>query len=267
MNQSMSGRRSTSGIAARWLLWGALIVALLSALAVTLPGPLYRFGLVQLRDAFELITYAAYGGIGAIGFGAIALIANWIAKTGLRHQLGAAVALVVGLLAWGVPYMWMKRAESLPPIHDITTDTRNPPQFQPDVLALRTAAHAANSPVYGGSRVAKLQRRAYPNIRPMDFDLPVDKVFAAALRTVKRMGWKLDSQNRATGIIEASSRTFWFGFTDDVVIRIESQDGRARLDIRSESRIGASDLGRNAQRIGRFRAALYRELGLPLPAM
>ena len=99
----------------------------------------------------------------------------------------------------------------------------------------------------------------------MIFQQPPATVFAAALSTVKDMGWTLDSEHPHTGIIEASSTTLWFGFTDDVVIRIEPQSDGARLDIRSESRIGESDVGRNAARIRRFRTMLYHKLGLPAP--
>ena len=96
----------------------------------------------------------------------------------------------------------------------------------------------------------------------MLLSLPLSQVYAAALQTVEARGWKLVSNDPATGIIEATATTFWFGFKDDVVIRIVPNGTGTRLDIRSESRIGTSDVGRNAQRIRAFRAALYKRLGL-----
>lgn len=248
------------------VLYVVLAFAVLSFLAVLLPGPLYRLQILSLSGAFRSITYGAYGGLVTGLLGLVILPVVWITHRGARRVIVPALAIVLGGIAWGVPYMWLKKAESVPPIHDITTDTTNPPQFLPDVVALRAAAHARNSTVYGGAKIAALQKKAYPDIRPMIFKLPTAKVFAGALRAAKAMGWKLDSEHPGQGIIEASSRTFWFGFTDDVVIRIESRADGSRLDIRSESRIGQSDIGRNAERILRFRTMLYRQLGLSLPA-
>ncbi len=257
--------RTALARAAPWILYLVLTLAVLSFLAVLLPGPLYRIRLFSLGAAFRSITYGAYGGLAAAVLGVVMLAVIGLARRGERRFIVPVLAIVLGGIAWGVPYALLKKAESVPPIHDITTDSRNPPQFLPDVLALRAAAHASNSTVYGGPRIAALQKKAYPDIRPMFFKLPAREVFAGALRAVKAMGWKLDSEHPGMGIIEASSTTFWFGFTDDVVIRIEPQAEGSRLDIRSESRIGESDLGRNAARILRFRSMLYRKLGLPAP--
>ena len=261
-----AGRPSTPpGQNLRRVILLVLALAVLALLAIVLPGPLYRLRAVGLGAAFGLIRYGAFGGMAAVALGVLALLWCAVSRASVRPIALSLLAIVLGAVAWGVPYLWLKKAESVPAIHDITTDTRNPPQFLPDVIALRTAAHAANSPVYGGSRIAGLQHQAYPDIRPMIFQQPPATIFAAALGTVKGMGWTLDSEHPHTGIIEASSTTLWFGFTDDVVIRIEPQPDGTRLDIRSESRIGESDVGRNAARIRRFRTMLYRKLGLPAP--
>lgn len=246
--------------------YAVLALAVVSFLAILLPGPFYRVRVLSLSEAFHSIAYGAYGGIVAGILGVVMLLWIGFTQRGARRFIVPVLAILFAAVAWGMPYLWLKKAESVPPIHDITTDTRNPPQFLPDVLTLRAAAHAVNSTVYGGPKVAALQKKAYPYIRPMFFKLAPSKVFAAALRTVKAMGWKLDSEHPNLGIIEASSTTFWFGFTDDVVIRIESQSDQTRLDIRSESRIGESDIGRNAARIMRFRSMLYRKLHLHAPA-
>jgi uncharacterized protein (DUF1499 family) len=273
MSQTKSGSaperssRSPADGLAQWALYIALGVAILAFLAMLLPGPLYRLKILTLGGAFHSITYGAYGGMIAAILGVLLVPVVWITHRSTRRFITVALVIILGGIAWGVPYMWLKKGESVPPIHDITTDTRNPPQFLPDVIALRAAAHATNSTVYGGAKVAALQKKFYPYIRPLFFSLPPRTVFAAALRTVKAMGWKLDSQHPHMGIIEASSTTFWFGFTDDIVIRIEPRSGGSRLDIRSESRIGISDFGRNAARIVRFRAMLYRQLGLHAPPL
>ena len=42
-----------------------------------------------------------------------------------------------------------------------------------------------------------------------------------------------------------------FGFKDDVVVRVrENAEGGSLVDVRSVSRVGRSDLGVNAKRIG-----------------
>ncbi|MGH8289951.1 MAG: DUF1499 domain-containing protein [Steroidobacteraceae bacterium] len=238
-----------------------MIMGIIAILMVLLPGPFYRIGAYGLAGAFTMLKYGAYVGIAAVIISLVGLVVTLAAKRP-KYLIGVIIGLVLGILAWGIPYMWLKKAESVPAIHDISTDTVIPPQFQPDVLALRAASHARNSPAYGGPAVAAKQAAAYPDIKPMLFKLPVTKVFDATLQTAKAMGWKLDSENPATGIIEATSTTFWFGFKDDVVVRIQPQGHETRIDIRSESRIGGSDIGKNAQRIRDFRTELYKQLGM-----
>ncbi len=247
---------------ARWaprMVFLSLVIGVLAIFTVLLPGPLYRTRVYGLDGAFEMIKYGAYGGI----------LAVLIAITGLtlvlltrrpKYFIGAVIGVVSGVLAWGIPYMWLKKIESIPAMHDISTDTVNPPRFQSEVLALRNKAQ--NSAVYAGTEIAAQQAKAYPDIQPLVFKLAATTVYAAALRTVQAMGWKLDSNDPVTGIIEATATTFWFGLKDDVVIRIQAIGKSTRLDIRSESRAGKSDAGKNAQLIRTFRAALYKQLGL-----
>ncbi len=265
MHDTPSTARTGLANRSSWIAYVVLAIAVAAFLAVLLPGPLYRIRILSLGAAFSSIKYGAYGGIVAVVLGLALLPLAWRARAGAAGFIVPVLAILLGGISWGVPYLWLRKAESVPAIHDITTDTRNPPQFLPDVVALRAAAGATNSTVYGGARVAALQKKAYPDIRPMFFKLSPAQLFAGALRAAKAMGWKLDSEHPNRGIIEASSTTLWFGFTDDVVIRIEPQTDGSRLDIRSESRIGESDIGRNAARILRFRAMLYRTLGIHPP--
>ena len=144
-------------------------------------------------------------------------------------------------------------AGGAPPIHDITTDTNDPPLFV-DVLPLR--AGARNSADYGGNRVADLQHAAYPDIAPVDLPIALAVAFARALAAARAMGWAIVATDTSTGRIEATATTRVFRFRDDVVIRIRPRDGGSRLDIRSVSRIGGSDLGKNASRIREFIARL-----------
>ena len=160
-----------------------------------------------------------------------------------RMILTVTIVFIVGVATCA------KLAGGAPPIHDITTDTNDPPLFV-DVLPLR--ASAKNSADYGGSRVAALQRAAYPDIAPVDLALAPAAAFAKALAAANAMGWAIVAADSSAGRIEATATTRVFRFRDDVVIRIRPRDGGSRLDIRSVSRIGGADLGKNASRIREF---------------
>jgi uncharacterized protein (DUF1499 family) len=169
---------------------------------------------------------------------------------GRRRGLYRALAgLVIGAVVFGVPWSYLRAARQVPPIHDITTDTENPPPF---VAVLRLRAGAANPPDYGGEAVAAQQRAAFPAIQPVHAPLPPDRTFDLALATAEDQGWKIVAAIPSEGRIEATDTTGWWGFKDDIVIRIRPEGSGSRLDIRSESRVGVSDLGTNAARIEAF---------------
>ena len=154
-----------------------------------------------------------------------------------------AVAVIVVLFAWA------KLARRMVPIHDITTDTHDPPQF---VVVLSLRAAARNSAVYGGDTVAAIQRDAYPDIAPVDLAVSPAAAFAKAHAAAIAMGWALVSADSGAGRIEATATTRLFRFKDDIVIRVRSHAGGSRVDVRSASRIGKSDLGKNAARVREF---------------
>jgi len=142
---------------------------------------------------------------------------------------------------------------TLPWIHDISTDTENPPAF---VAILTERAAAPNSAEYGGPGVAKRQRAAYPDVEPLRLSLAPSAVFDGALKIARDLGWKIIDADPTAGRIEASDQTFWYGFIDDIVVRVSPAAGGSRVDIRSVSRVGQSDLGANARRIRRFLSGL-----------
>jgi uncharacterized protein (DUF1499 family) len=73
------------------------------------------------------------------------------------------------------------------------------------------------------------------------------------------MGWDVIAVDQAGGRIEATASTFWFGFKDDIVVRIRPEGDRSRIDIRSVSRVGKSDVGTNAKRIRAYVERLTAE--------
>lgn len=152
-----------------------------------------------------------------------------------------ALAVVVALGLY-----WLYIGLQLPPIHDISTDTDNPPPLVA-VLALR--GPNANPAEYGGEAIAKQQHKAYPEIKPVLLASSRDQAYERALAAAKQMGWEIVDANAAEGRIEATARTFWMGFKDDVVVRITVAPGGSRVDARSASRIGRHDFGANAKRL------------------
>jgi uncharacterized protein (DUF1499 family) len=139
--------------------------------------------------------------------------------------------------------------QSLPFIHDISTDLEQPPEFV-DVVPLR--ADAPNPVAHPGEETAAQQRQGYPDIRPLELDLAPEQAFDRALATAREQGWEIVAAVPEEGRIEATATTFWFGFKDDVVVRITPAGTGSRLDIRSKSRVGRSDVGANAARIRAF---------------
>ena len=109
---------------------------------------------------------------------------------------------------------------------------------------------------YEGAKIAELQRRAYPDIVPLTLAVPPAAAFNRAVDTAQRMGWKIVAADDAAGRIEASDQSRWFGFTDDIVIRITGSGSGSRIDVRSASRVGRSDFGVNAARIETYLSAL-----------
>jgi uncharacterized protein (DUF1499 family) len=220
----------------------ALVLAALGALAVLSAGPGTRLGLWDFRIGFQAMRYGVYTALAGAGLGLVGLILG-----GARAW--AAGAIVVGLVTFAGPWWLMRSARAVPPIHDISTDTADPPGFV-DVLARRK--DAPNPPAYAGGEVANQQRRAYPDLQPLRLPLPPAQAFERALQAARDMGWELVGSDAGQGRIEATDTTTWFGFKDDVVIRVRGEEGGSRVDVRSKSRVGRSDVGANAKRIRRY---------------
>ena len=237
----------------------ALLLALAAAVLLAL-GPFgWRAGWWHYRVGFStLMPWAAYCGLAAIAVALAALAVGRRVNTA-RQMVVSLAALVIGAAIAYVPWHYYQMRGSYPSIHDITTDWDNPPQFRA-VLALRQAEEA-NPVAYEGAKISDQQRRAYPDIAPLTLDLAPAEAFARALKTAERLGWTIVATDLESGRIEASQRSRWFGFTDDVVIRIAAEGGGSRVDARSVSRWGRNDFGVNAARLRGFLAALRENTG------
>lgn len=234
-----------------------LTLAAVAALAGLCAGLGYRWELWTLSSGFTVLRWSAYTGLAAV---AISLLAITLAlrRRSRRGTLLALLALLIGAAVAAVPYAQLRNARTVPRIHDISTDTEDPPAFV-EILALR--AGAPNPSDYAGEAVAAMQREAYPDIGPVLLGRAPREAFEAALAAAKSQGWAIVAAAPDDGRIEATDETLFFGFKDDVVVRIRADGGGSRVDMRSVSRVGRSDVGTNARRIRRFLDTLQADVG------
>jgi len=220
----------------------ALLVALVAGSLLLASGTGYRIGAWLLPVAFTMLRWGAVGALGAMVLAAVAL---WRAR---GRDVLAALALVIALPMFAIPFRFQRMAAAAPPIHDISTDTANPPTYQA-VVPLR--AGAPNTLDYSQD-VARQQRDAYPDIKPLVLELPAAQVFDRALNAARDDGWEIVDANADAGRIEATDTTVFFGFKDDIVVRLTPIGNRTVVDVRSVSRVGRSDVGTNARRIREY---------------
>ncbi|WP_201549250.1 DUF1499 domain-containing protein [Psychrobacter sp. Pi2-1] len=225
-----------------------MLVSLMSVTAillVALAGPLYKFGVVELGTAFTGFKFGLFAGIAALVLLAIQLLFKRNTAS-IGSALASAVLAVTAIV---VPLGMMNTAKNVPPIHDISTDLVNPPEF----VAIAPLRIDASNPVeYAGAEVAEQQRTAYPDLQTLTYANSKPELIKAAKQAIENLGWDLVNTDADKGIIEATETTAWFGFKDDVIIRVTDNDSERLVDIRSKSRVGQSDLGKNAARIHSF---------------
>jgi len=212
-----------------------------------LSGYGYQWGIWELGTGFTLLRYGAYTAVGLLFVQTIFFF--FMKESGIMVKAMVLVGflLTLGVTATGV--YWQYKSHGSPPIHDITTDLDSPPEF---VAMARLRMDAPNPPEYAGEETARQQRQAYPHIQPLTVDLGKQEVIDEIVHLIANRGWDMVSINRKDGRVEATEKLPWFGFKDDVVLRIEETDEGTRIDMRSKSRIGRGDLGVNADRIGQF---------------
>ncbi len=240
-----------------------------------------RLSSIGVWTALIGVVLAALSGLGAqagflspfasmgayTGASLLLLIALVTAALGLIRSGGTAgtasrpatwLALLAGLAVTANNGLVIGQARGAPPIHDISTDTDNPPVFVA-VIPLRLV-DAQNPPEYSGPEAAAAQKQAFPDLQPLYISQPANVVFAAAQAVVAEKGWTLVDASEVDGRIEATAETGWVRFKDDVVIRIQPGRDQTRVDVRSKSRVGRGDMGANARRVQDFLSALQSQL-------
>jgi uncharacterized protein DUF1499 len=271
--QVMGRRRMIEEPVSRLAAW-SLRLALFSLVATFVALIIVRSGALDLVPAVSTLAGAlVLAGVAILlAFGAAIVI--W--RDGLGGLRQAVLAVLIGLALIGYPAYLGARAYQLPAIYDVTTDPIDPPQF--DAIA-RLRPRDANPIAYQGLYAAELQHAAYPDIDPEDTTATPQEAFDVAMRIIVRRKWRVVDARppRASaaggpadgtprdGIIEAVARSLILGFPEDVVVRIRATTDGTRIDVRSASRYGRSDLGSNAARVRDLITDIDAVLSAPQP--
>ncbi len=229
-------------------------------------GFLYRMHILPLGIALQgVLPWGAYIAAGGATLCLIVAITSFVLFKG--HGLKLAILPVIGLIAGvvsaGTPAYMRYLGPTWAPIHEISTDLDNPPPFV-DIVPLRASTNATNPPEYVTQlkrgaifiNVPETQRKFYPDIQPVMLNVPPAEAFNRALEAVKKIGLTVVAAKPEEGRIEAFERSHWFGFYDDMVVRVTPADNGSRVDIRSKSRVGGGDVGMNTLRIRKYVKAL-----------
>ena len=226
--------------------WLGVILLVVAGVMMAAAGPAYKAELIGLGTSFTWLRQGAQLAMGAGALGLITLVLAGVLRRWRPALVGALVSLaVVAVVA--LPMQMKQRAQSVPPIHDITTDMENPPVF---TLLASAREEAPNAVDYPGAETARQQQMAYPYLKPIT-------LMDAAKATVQARGWEIAGSTGNT--LEATATTRWFGFKDDVAIRMTETPNGVQVDMRSASRVGKSDLGINAERIQDFLEDLAKQ--------
>lgn len=228
-------------------------LAVFAVVAVVVSIIIVRFDFLEMKPA--LATF--FGGLAIAGlsilFGLAGFAAIW--QNGSRGMARILLAFLIDGAILAYPAYQGLQYRKLPKIHDITTDPIDPPRFDA-LLRLRTG-DGTNTAVYAGLYSAEQQRQFYPDIEPIELEIPVDRAYAIAHQLVIKRKWTVIDERepqppRRIGRIEAVARTPIMGFREDISIRVVPDGDDSRVDIRSASRYFESDIGSNAARVTKF---------------
>ncbi|QQS14524.1 MAG: DUF1499 domain-containing protein [Rhodospirillales bacterium] len=245
-------RRATAASTLLGWLFHAAVVAAFAAAICFVVANMAPTTFAAVAPPATLLATSAGAAVAAVVLGILWSLAapRGATRPGL---LSALFGVALGVAAAWVPMSWKLKADSLPRLHEISTDLDDPPKF---AALLGPRADAQNPPEHGGAEVARRQREGYPDIAPLTLPRPPAEVMARIDRLAREAGWTVVASDAAGGRLEAVARSRWFGFSDDIVVRVVAAGGGARVDMRSKSRVGVSDLGVNAARVRAFLARL-----------
>jgi uncharacterized protein (DUF1499 family) len=246
--------------------WACRVALFSAALIVTALG-MHRLLGMPTPVALNIFKLAFAGAGIALLLGCLACLQIW-----WRGRGGASAAfggMLIGLAIFAWPALYIPTFATLPEINDVTTDPRTPPPF---VALAKFRVAGANNPAYPGEAFARQQAAAYPDLRPFIVERSAEEAFELVAEAVRRLKLRVVAEepprgrSGRAGTIEAVDRTLIVGFYDDVAIRVEGDQRRARIDVRSASRYGVHDLGRNASRVRKIFKEVQARLEATVPA-
>jgi len=251
------------------------------ALGLALFIPLYlaisalgtKYGLWDWQTGLLALTFG--GGLLLIAGTALLALVSLILIVRKPARTGWPLALIALVVPLGFVGLGLSAAGkgSANPIHDVATDTADPPQFSPETLTARQKAGANPlndysvplgeldmwrdaDPALASKNHAEVIAKRYPDLEPVVFSASPAEAVEAVRAAMEEIGLSAIEADIEAGRVEGVAETFWFGFRDDVVARI----GNGRIDLRSVSRVGQSDLGANAERLRTLRSAIADRL-------
>lgn len=248
---------------ARWSRW----VGIFSVQLILAGVLLHRVGWMGTPLALNLFKAAIAGAAVALVLGLIAAVLIW--RRGRSGSWSAATGVLVGLAIFVWPAAYAPHVMRLPELNDVTTDPIATPRF---INLAKQRPKDANRVEYAAARNAHLQMEHYPDLKPVVVQRPITEVHEIVGDTMRRLRWSIVAQEPAQGrgrpgYFEAVDRTLVMGFYDDVVVRLDGDQRETRIDVRSASRYGHHDLGRNANRVRRFYRELQQQLETNVPGL
>lgn len=229
--------------------WGLRLAIAASVIAIVLLA-LFRLGVMDFRLPLLGVAVATLLAAIALLLALLALMGGY-GGDGVYTQK-AGIAVVLALVVLYMPLSTLRKGGNVPPIHDISTDLDTPPVFS----AVPATRAASDNSLDINADVQAQQKAFYTELAPLRLAGSPSDNFAKALAAAEAMGWDIVAQDASAGTLEATATTAMFGFKDDVSIRLTSDAGATKVDVRSASRVGISDLGANAARIETYLAAL-----------
>ena len=228
----------------RWWAKAILVGGVIGLASIAIGALGTKFGIWDFRAGLGL--FALGGALGVLGvvLGLVALLVT-ITRNLPAARASTATGLVICAVIAGIFGSQFIAARGVPPIHNISTDTADPPAFD-RIVALRGEG---SNPLDYDPKIADQQKAAYPDVQPFISDAAPGEMFNRARAALEGLGLEIVNANPDAGMIEATATTFWMGFKDDVVVRVRPRDAGSVVDIRSVSRVGQSDIGVNAKRI------------------
>lgn len=268
----MSRLRARTRRWARPAFAGLLLLGLLPLALVAVGALGTRLGWFDWKFGFGVLTVgwapkAAFVGLAA---GALAVVLALVAGA-RRLWLAAVLAVLAPASVLGGMNGLKNQAERVPPVHDVSTDVEDPPM--PSAALLKARGPDAN-PIereprmdvrkgrrevenWADDRVLRISADACPAARPVRLPEAPAEAQARLVAALRASGLELRPGNEL-GRAEATATSFAYGFKDDVIARVRPEGRGSRVDLRSVSRVGGSDIGANCARLTKIVAALTK---------